>query len=213
LEIGLRTNFFSIHSTPVALSLLTISSMILLYSSLLSIRASVGAKNSAYFVRHFKKILCFIPIHIGLIVLLNVIISFGSKISVENWALSLSLHGFNAIAQSILVLYFITATLFLIDRLPTCNGMSLSIHPAACRAIAVAFQQALTSIFSYFPLVFTLLISYAFVIKLFSIFFALFPTIFSTTGLMVVNYFFVCAINTFYLKVRHNNYPLFFKKS
>jgi hypothetical protein len=214
LEIALKTDFFSIRSGPITMILLIFSSMLFVYFATLSIRASIDTKNSAYFISHIKKILCFAPIHLGLVILLNIIISFSAKISVQNWALAISIDRFSQLARGFLVPFIIIAALFLLDKIPSLKGKSTILSSISFEAIATSLQQSITSIVAYFPLFFVIFMPFNIIIffKPYTPLFPFIPPVFSVTAIMIINFFVICAINTFYLKVRHNNYPLFFSK-
>ena len=177
LQILLKTHVIPCHyRAPLSLITLSLSlvTMIFVYLSILSIRASIEVKNLTYFTTNFKKIIGFALLYGGSIVLLR----------------CTSFIPMSILLQNLIIPFFLIAMLFFLD--------SDSVVPHVFKALINAAKGVGANI----PLFATIAALYLACYSLLTLIFSLIPTtLFFTTSILLLNFFFTCAISILYLKM------------
>jgi len=211
LDVGIRIMLeWHIQAGIYGTLITSFVAMLTIFFSILSIRSSVEVKNKAYFISRFKKIYGFGLIFFALMFLLQLTIAIGSGTPtwcgtfLKNWATSLSLYGVKLFAQSLITGLIFLSSFFLLDSRPKKLTASQ------------AFTCAVKSLIYYLPLFAILALIYFVVYHLafYLIYYLILLFKIRISGLiltMLINFFFICALNTLYLKIRHSNFKLFFE--
>jgi len=199
-DIFLKTKFFSFQNNQtVMMGIVTIISMLSIYFSILAIRASVEVKNTHYFITRSKKITGFAIIFAPLFFILSTAIFFNTGLSSYNWALSTNLGVLNLIFQNIAAIILIISAMFLLDTRPTAD-------------VALAIKNTFISISKYFPAILAIATLYIALYCLINFIFSFIHYSVSITSILLLNFFFTCALQVLYLKIKHKNHKLFFEQ-
>lgn len=204
-DLGIQHKYLSLTSLSfpysfifiIVISFVTMSSI---YFALLSIRASVEAKNLSYFAVNLNKAHPFIILFTALFCFLTFAIGYTSGISHNCWALSPSLHGPNLFIQGITGLFLSVTTFFLLDNTPLENN-----------SLSTAIKNSIKALLICLPFLLLLFPLYLLSFSLLSTFFSyIHHDVGTSTSVILLNFFFTCALAVLYLKVRHRNYMIFF---
>lgn len=193
LELLFRHTNFSIF--PLA-----ITSLLFVFFSTVSVRASVCNKDWSYFLTNLLKIISFIPVYLFIFLFINLIAGHNTNIMIDAGVHTVSYSITNTMLQTALAGLTLLATFFLLD------GMPLVITPWK------AIKCAAKSVINYFPILITLLVIYNVFYYLFLFAMSELSPYLIVTFFLVYNFFFICAVHIIYLKIRHSNYQLFFNK-
>jgi hypothetical protein len=191
LELLFRHTYFSIF--PLA-----ITSLLFIFFSTLSIRASVGNKDWFYFFTNFLKVLTFAAVYLFVFLFVNLIIGHSTNIMITAGVYTAPCSVLNTLVQTAFAGLTLLATFFLLDGLP------LVITPLK------AFKCAAKSVINYFPLLIPLLFIYDLFYYLFLFALSDLSPYLIVPFFLIYNFFFICAVHLVYLKIRHINYKLFF---
>lgn len=200
-EIICKTNLFSVgHYHTFLMALAGLLSMLSMFFSILTVRASLGVKDVTYFMAKSKKLAEFSLLYIPLVTLLSIFIIWNTGVSPFHWTLSTRLGGTNLILQVITALFLLFSGLIMIDNRSTINRLRV-------------IKNTCQSIFMYLPVLLVLSILYiAFYYGVGFCMSLIHPSL-AITSILFLNFFFTCAIAVLYLKIRHRNHAMFFGNS
>lgn len=170
-----------------------------IFFMLLSIRASVDAKDFSYFASNMRKLSGFLALYAILFIPI-IFFSLRSAFTTPDTISILSgLTFYRILIQSLFIVVFPISVLFFLD------------HHNNLSCIGTSLKNALKSILYNFPPFLALLFFYY--LTYYSAFFALFHVHYSLLSAVtfVVNFLFICATAVLYIKIKHSNYKLFFQ--
>jgi len=200
IEIIFKTNLFSFQNHQfILMGIITAISMLSIYFSILAIRASIEVKNTHYFLTRGKKIVGFSIIFVPLFFLLSTAIFFNTGLSAQNWALSTNLGFFNLIFQNIAAIILIISTMFLLDTRPVAD-------------VALAIKNTFVSFSKYFSVIIVLIALYTCFYFLINFILSFFHYSIGIVSILLLNFFFTCAVQVLYLKIKHKDHKLFFEQ-